>query len=190
MSMSIWVQVKTRTALSLSLLVFPTLEACLNTMPALSKNSKTTQTLKVEDATRFRSRSRGDSGAQGQVMCVRSSGSSAGPSNDQASAIVRSSEEKKDDDENPVPIEVLEEGEETCMEVLQTNMILHDIAQIMQLITDRMDAKQKRDQLKAQGQVGGDGEIHVVEEGDADVSSSSYDSQETLILGETRHARR
>ena len=34
------------------------------------------------------------------------------------------------------------------------------------------------------------GEIHVVEEGDADVSSSSYDSQETLILGETRHARR
>ena len=159
-------------------------------MPALSKNSKATQTLKVEDATRFRSRSRGDSGAQGQVMCVRSSGSSAGPSNDQASAIVRSSGEKKDDDENPVPIEVLEEGEETCMEVLQTNMILHDIAQIMQLITDRMDAKQKRDQLKAQGQVGGDGEIHVVEEGDADVSSSSYDSQETLILGETRHARR
>ena len=155
MSMSIWVQVKTRTALSLSLLVFPTFEACLNTMPALSKNSKT-QTLKVEDATRFRSRSRGDSGAQGQVMCVRSSGSSAGPSNDQASAIVRSSEEKKDDDENPVPIEVLEEGEETCMEVLQTNMILHDIAQIMQLITDRMDAKQKRDQLKAQGQVGGE----------------------------------
>ena len=89
MSMSIWVQVKTRTALSLSLLVFPTFEACLKTMPALSKNSKTTQTLKVEDATRFRSRSRGDSGAQGQVMCVRSSGSSAGPSNDQASAIVR-----------------------------------------------------------------------------------------------------
>lgn len=188
MSMSIWVQVKTRTALSLSLLVFPTFEACLKTMPAFSKNSKTTQTLKVEDATRFRSRSRGDSGGQGQVMCVRSCGSSAaGSSNDQASAIV--SGEKKDDDKNPVPIEVLEEGEETCVDILQTNMILHDIAQIMQLITDRMDAKQKRDQL-AQGQVGGDGEILVVEEkGDADVSSSSYDSQETLILGETRHAR-
>ena len=30
----------------------------------------------------------------------------------------------------------MEEGEETCMEVLQTNMILHDIAQIMQLITE------------------------------------------------------
>ena len=40
-------------------------------------------------------------------MCVRSSGSSAGPSHDQASAIVRSSGEKKDDDENPVLIEVL-----------------------------------------------------------------------------------
>ena len=99
MSMSIWVQVKTRTALSLSLLVFPTFEACLKTMPALSKNSKTTQTLQVEDATRCRSRSRGDSGAQGH--------SSAGPSHDQASAIVRSSGEKKDDDENPVLIEVL-----------------------------------------------------------------------------------
>ena len=123
-------------------------------------------------------------------MCVRSSGSSAGPSNDQASAIGRSSGEKKDDDKNPVPIEVLEEGEETCMDILQTNMILHDFAQIIQLITDRMDAKQKRDQL-AQGQVGGDdGEIHVVEEkGDAGESSSSYDSEETLILGETRHAR-
>ena len=160
-------------------------------MPAFSKNSQMTQTSKVEeDATRFRSRSRGDSsGSQGQVMCVRSSGSrDAGSSNDQACAIVRSSGEKKDD-ENPIPFEVLEEGEETCMEILNANMILHDIAQIMKLISDRMEAKQKRDQL-AQGQVGGDGEIHVVEENGDDGSTSSYDSQETLILGETRHARR
>ena len=75
------------------------------------------------------------------------------------------------------------------MEILNTNMILHDIAQIMKLISDRMEAKQKRDQL-AQGQVGGDGEIHVVEENGDDGSTSSYDSQETLILGETRRARR
>ncbi len=113
-------------------------------MPAFSKNSKMTQTSKVEeDATRFRSRSRGDSGSQGQVTWVRSNGSrDAGPSNDQASAIVRSSGEKKDDDKKTIPIEVLEEGEETCMEILNTNMILHDIAQTMQLIPDRMEAKQ------------------------------------------------
>ena len=186
-SMSIWAQVRLGPLCHCHYLVTPPL-ACLKIMPDFSKM---TQTSKVEDTTRFRSRSRGDSGSQGQVMCVRSSGSKdAGPSNDQACAIVRSSGEKKADDKNPIPIEVLEEGEETCMDILKTNMILHDIAQIMQLIQDRMDAKQERDRL-AQGQVvGGDGGIRVVEETGDDASTSSYDSQETLTLGETRHVRR